>query len=199
MKPIRWIFIVSMVGVVISLGVVAYTMFFGPDKVLIEGRSLQELIASGDIMPVLVILISLLVVGFSMRPFLRIMFPPTIKNGVNGEARVLKVWDTGVSINDNPQVGLLLELTPPGGAPVQVEAKSVVSRLSAANVQPGVVAEVYYDPADLKRLQVKSFQVSEEPPGDIESRLEKLDRLREKGLISLVEYERKREEILKEI
>jgi len=198
MRSVRWIFLISMIGVLITLGVVGYQIFFGPEKIEVAGRSLGELIESGDIGPLLAIPFVVVVVGLSMLPFRRLLFPPVIKNGIDGEAKVLKVWDTGVSINDNPQVGLLLELTPPGGVPVQVEAKQVVSRLSVAHVQPGVKALIYYDPANLKHIEVKSFEVpAENVPGSTEARLRELDSLREKGLITQMEYERKREEIIK--
>lgn len=200
MKSVRWIFLISIIGVVIALGVVGYQIFFGPEKIEIAGRSLGDLIESGDIGPLLAIPFVVIVFGLSMLPFRRLLFPPVIKNGIDGEAKVLKVWDTGVSINDNPQVGLLLELTPPGGETLRVEAKQVVSRLSVARVQPGVKALVYYDPANLKRIQVKSFEVpAEDVPGSAEARLKELNDLREKGLITQLEYDRKREEIIKDL
>ena len=198
MKSVRWVFLISMLGVVIALGVVGYQIFLGPEKIEIAGRSLGDLVESGDLGPLLAIPVVVIVMGLSLLPFRRLLFPPVIKNGIDGEAKVIKVWDTGVSINDNPQVGLLLELTPPGGATVQVEAKQVVSRLSVAHVQPGVKALIFYDPANLKHIEVKSFEVpAENVPGSAEARLRELDDLREKGLISQMEYERKREEIIK--
>jgi hypothetical protein len=100
-------------------------------------------------------------------------------------------------------VGLLLEVTPPGGVAFQVEAKTMVSRLQAALVQPGIEAQVKYDPTNLKKVEVVSLdlQAAEAPRGgtDPASRLETLEDLRQKGLISALEYEKKREQILKEL
>src|SRR5512137_2985783 len=180
MKSVRWVFLISMIGVVIALGVVGYQVFLGPEKIEIAGRSLGELIESGDIGPLLAIPFVVVVVGLSMLPFRRLLFPPAIKNGIDGEAKVLKVWDTGVSINDNPQVGMLLEVTPAMGAAFQAEAKTVVSRLNAALVQPGITAEVKYDPLKPQRLRVETIHVGGEARPSAAARLQELEELRDK-------------------
>jgi hypothetical protein len=142
-----------------------------------------------------------------MIPFYRIMFPMKIKNGVKTTARVLEVNDTGVTINDNPQVGLKLELRTQEGARLEVETKTVVSRLSVSNVQPGILAHVMYDPLKPQRLVVESFEAPEQPvpeegsnderPPSTAERLLELGDLRERGLVTEEEYQAKREEILK--
>jgi hypothetical protein len=199
MKSVRVVFLVSGIITVISLGVVAFLMFWGPDRIDFAGKSLPQLLEEGDIVPIIVIPIALIIAGVTMLPFLRIMFPDEIKNGVNAQATVLKVWDTGVSINDNPQVGLLLQVSPAGSNPFQVEAKTLVSRLNVALVQPGVTAKVRYDPQKPKRLKVLTLHILQDPaaPTGAAARLEELNGLRDKGLISEAEYRQKREEILK--
>jgi hypothetical protein len=205
MKSMRTAFILAGVGVIASLGIVAYLMLWGPDHLELSGKSLQELFESGDLVPILVIPAVLIITAFTIRPFLRTIFPPEIKNGVTTQAKVLKVWDTGVSVNDNPQVGLLLEINPIGGAPFQAEAKTLVSRLNAALVQPGVMTEVKYDPQKPQRLKVLTIHVGDTAlslskdgaPSNAEARLEEINNLREKGLITEEEYRLKREEILK--
>ena len=203
MKSMRIAFILAGVSVIVSLGIVAFLLLWGPDHVELPGKSLPELFENGDLVPIIVIPAALLITAFAVRPFLRTIFPPVIKNGVTTQAKVLKVWDTGVSINDNPQVGLLLEINPFGGAPFQAEAKTLVSRLNTALVQPGVTAEVKYDPQKPQRLKVLTIHVGEAvssqtaAPSNTEVRLEELKNLREKGLITEEEYRQKREEILK--
>lgn len=115
------------------------------------------------------------------------------------QAKVLKVWDTGVSINDNPQVGLLLEISLVGGIPYQVEAKTVVSRLNASLVQPGITAEVMVDPQKPQRMQILALDIDQQPNEDAVTRMEELNALRDKNLITESEYQRKREEILKHL
>ncbi len=197
MKSIRIALIISAVGVLIGLGVVVYLLFLGPDHIELSGTSLEGLMESGFLPALIVILITLGISGVVMLPFIRSAFPAQIKNGVTAQARVLKVWDTGVSINDNPQVGLLVEVPLPGKFPIQAEVKTVVSRLRAALVRPGVMAEVKYDPQNPKRLQLLSLELDDSFPSDAEARLEELARLHEKGLITDDEYVQKREEIVK--
>jgi hypothetical protein len=197
MKSVRTIFLISILGVIVSLGVVAYFMFVGPDRIQFSGKSLPEMFQDDTLLGVLVIPVVLIIIGVSMLPFLRIIFPGEIKNGVTAQARVVKVWDTGVSINDNPQVGLLLEVSPPGGATFQAEAKSMVSRLNAALVQPGITAEVKYDPEKPQRLQVLALNIQSATSSNATARMEELNDLYDKRLITREEYHQKREEILK--
>jgi translation elongation factor EF-1alpha len=146
----------------------------------------------------------LIIVGISLLPFLRTLFPVTIKNGVTAEATVLSVWDTGVSINDNPQVGMLLDVRPTLAPAFQAEAKKLVSRINTGAIQPGMKVQVLYDPANPKRIEVQSIQGFDETqaaPGvsTTEMRLKELSNLKEKDLISRDEYDKKREEILKNL
>jgi hypothetical protein len=197
MKGIRPVLLLSSIIVIISLGVVAFMLFWGPDRIQFEGRSLADLLESGDITPLIVIPIALIISAFAMRPLFRLAFPAEIKNAVTAQARVMKVWDTGVSINDNPQVGLLLHVTPSMSAAFDVEAKTVVSRLNAALVQPGITADIKYNPQNPKRLQIINLNVEEIGSGSTESRLEELKTLLDRRLITEDEYNKKREQIIK--
>ncbi len=197
MTSARIALIASAIVTVVALGIAIGFMFFGPDRIEPSGTSLEALMESGFLPALIVIVITLGIVGVFMVPLLRTIFPASIKNGVTSRARVLKVWDTGVSINDNPQVGLLVEISLPGKFPIQAEVKTVVSRLKAALVQPGVMAEVKYDPQNPKRLQLLSLELDELAPSSAEARLEELARLHDKGLITSEEYHQKRDEIVK--
>jgi hypothetical protein len=76
------------------------------------------------------------------------------KTGVPAQARILSLSDTGVTINMNPQIKLLLEVTPPMGAPYQVEMKQVISRLQVSEYQPGTVLPVIVDPNDKNLIEI---------------------------------------------
>jgi len=197
MKIARIALIIGGAGAIVSLGVVAYQVFYGPDRVDLAGKSLRQLLQNGDLGPLVIIPVVLIISGAVMLPFLRTIFPPEIKNGVNAPAQVLKVWDTGVSINDNPQVGLLLQISPAGAMPFQAQAKTVVSRLNAALVQPGITAEVRYDPNKPQRLRVLVLHIKDVGSTDAATRMEQLNELRDKRLITETEYREKREEILR--
>jgi hypothetical protein len=80
--------------------------------------------------------------------------------GVPGEARILAIWDTGMTLNDDPVVGLRVLVDRFDGQPYEVEiAKSVVSRVHLPQFQPGSVVPVKIDPAapDKVALDVYSF------------------------------------------
>ncbi|MCL4559123.1 MAG: SHOCT domain-containing protein [Chloroflexi bacterium] len=199
MKSLRVSLIIGLLSAIIGVGYMLYLMFFGPDRLVFSGKTLSELLQGGELLAVIAIPAALIVTGLIIWKFVRAAFPGEIKNGVNAPAKVLKVWDTGVSMNDNPQVGLLLEVTPKWGASFQAEVKTLVSRLNSGLVQPGLEAEVRYDPQNPKKLQLVSIDTQQLQPSGVAGRLEELTQLRDKGLINADEYHQKREEILKSL
>ncbi len=66
--------------------------------------------------------------------------------GVSGEARILQIWDTGMTLNDNPVVGLRVRVDPRDGQPYEVEIPKSVSRVHLAQFQPGQLVPVKIDP-----------------------------------------------------
>jgi len=196
MKSLRPILLISSMLAILGLGFMAFLLIWGPDRIQLEGRSFGELLERGDLTPLIIIPVVLIITGFAMRPVFRMAFPPQIKNAASAQARVMKVWDTGVSINDNPQVGLLLHVTPSMSAAFDVEAKTIVSRLNAARVQPGITAEVRYDAQNPKRLEILNLNMEGIGAVSAEERLEELKALLDKRLITEDEYTRKREEII---
>ncbi len=69
-----------------------------------------------------------------------------LRHGEPARAKILKIWDTGVTVNDNPQVGLLLAVYPENLDPYQAETKKVISRLHIPQIQTGEMLEVKYNP-----------------------------------------------------
>jgi hypothetical protein len=66
--------------------------------------------------------------------------------GKQGTAKVLKLSDTGVLINDNPQVKLLLEISIPNYPVYQAEKTLVLSIIYLPRVQPGAIVNILADP-----------------------------------------------------
>jgi hypothetical protein len=90
---------------------------------------------------------------FSIRMIRGVMNPHgNMTDAVLAQATILNMWDTGTTLNDNPQVGLLLEVHPIGGQPYQVQTKSLVSRLKIPMIQIGNVVPVKYDPRDPSKV-----------------------------------------------
>ena len=71
-----------------------------------------------------------------------------IANGMPAQATILRMWDTGTTVNDNPLVGLLLEVRPQDRPAYQAQTQSLVSRLKIPLVQTGATVPVRFDPAD---------------------------------------------------
>ena len=73
-------------------------------------------------------------------------------SGRPGTALVMALRDTGVTINENPQVELDLQVTLEGVSPYNVTHRQVISRLQTAGFQPGSTVNVRVDPGDLQKL-----------------------------------------------
>ncbi len=84
--------------------------------------------------------------------FYRIFFKPMInasrlqKNGIPGTARIVEVRDTGVTINNNPQVKLILEVKNSFGQRYTAETRALVSRINPGAYVPGMEVPVKIDP-----------------------------------------------------
>ena len=79
-----------------------------------------------------------------------------LQTGVAATATIVRVWDTGTRINDNPQVGMHLQVQPSTGAPFQAEIKETVSIVQMPMFQPGAQLEVKYDPAQPNNVAIVS-------------------------------------------
>jgi hypothetical protein len=208
MKNARMILIVS---ALVSLAAMAFAIFMilSETGVDLGNTSLSELLSDEDTQGLIIIPVIVLISLLVMIPFFRVFFPLRIKNGVKSRSRVLEVHDTGVTINDNPQVRVKLELRTREGTQMEVEAKTIVSRLNVANVQPGVFANVIYDPLKPQRVLIESFETLEQPeainevrderPPSATERLLELSDLRARGLVTEEEYQAKRSEILEDL
>lgn len=95
----------------------------------------------------------LAVFGVTAGPFLvrsaraRRVRAKLLLTGVDAMATLIRTWDTHVRINDNPQVGMLVEVQPPGGDPFRAEVTQTISIVHLPMVQPGARLYVRCDPA----------------------------------------------------
>ena len=75
-------------------------------------------------------------------------------SGLVGQAKIDAVNDTGVTVNENPQVELVLDVTVPGKEPYKATLTQVVSRLAIASFQPGSTVPVRVSPDDPQVLMI---------------------------------------------
>lgn len=73
---------------------------------------------------------------------------PQIANGRSAPAVVLGVQDTGVTLNESPQVRVTLQVHPPDRAPYEAATSFFISRVQVGMLQQGAIAHVRYDPAN---------------------------------------------------
>ena len=114
----------------------------------------------GTAVPIIILTIVIIVVAMI---FVRRLSGNTSANrqllatGETAQATVLRMSDTGMRINDNPRVSLLLEVHPTTRPAYQVEIKQVISMLQASQYQPGQQLEVKIDPADPKKVAISAI------------------------------------------
>lgn len=75
-------------------------------------------------------------------------------SGIVGTATIDAVNDTGVTVNENPQVEFTLDVTVPGKEPYKATLTQVVSRLAIAGFQPGATVPVHVSPDDPQVLMI---------------------------------------------
>jgi hypothetical protein len=75
-------------------------------------------------------------------------------SGIPGQARIDQVSDTGVTVNDNPQVQFNLTVTIPGRDPYPATLTQVVSRIAIGSFQPGATVPVRVSPDDPRTLMI---------------------------------------------
>jgi hypothetical protein len=71
-----------------------------------------------------------------------------LARGKSSEAKILKISETGLTINDRPLVRFLLEVHPADRPRFQAETEKVISPLDIPRIQPGTVISVKYDPSN---------------------------------------------------
>lgn len=80
------------------------------------------------------------------------------EKGLPAKGTVLKIWETGIRVNDNPVVGFLLEIHAEGMAPYEAQTKALISILWIPQIQPGAVLPVKFDPKDPSRIVLDIFE-----------------------------------------
>ena len=76
------------------------------------------------------------------------------KIGIPGKARILEVRDTGVTINNSPQVKLILEVKNDLGQKYTTECRVLVSRINPGAYVPGMEVPVKIDPKNEKNVVI---------------------------------------------
>jgi hypothetical protein len=76
------------------------------------------------------------------------------QTGVPGTARIVSVAETGLTVNDAPQVDMVLEVAIAGRPPYQVRHRELVPRLALGRLTDGRPLQVMVDPMQPEQLVV---------------------------------------------
>ncbi|MFI5166159.1 MAG: PDZ domain-containing protein [Thermoanaerobaculales bacterium] len=91
------------------------------------------------------------------------MSPDLRQNGVSAPAKILEIWDTGWTINDDPVIGMKVEVQPADRPVFEATIKkTTVSRIAVSQFQPGNIIPVRFDPKDPTVVAV-DFEGAERP------------------------------------
>jgi hypothetical protein len=81
------------------------------------------------------------------------------ETGVPASARILEIWDTGITVNDDPVIGMRVEIDrTDGSAYPAVIPKSLISRLDVPRFQPGATVQVRVDPQDPAKVALDAYR-----------------------------------------
>lgn len=69
-----------------------------------------------------------------------------LKNGVDADAAIIKISETGTRVNENPVVDIFLEVRPATLPPFSAETRRTVSIVDLPSFQPGRLVNVKYIP-----------------------------------------------------
>lgn len=141
------------------------------------------------------------------------------RDGIRGTARVLELTETGMQVNQRPLVKLRMRVEAPGIAPFEVKRRLVVPNVALGALHAGVLpvaidrddhSKVVIDwsgarpaaataPIGALQAVAAASTPGAAPTAGAEARLEELDRLRDRGLITDAEYDSKRNDIIADL
>jgi hypothetical protein len=80
------------------------------------------------------------------------------ETGVPASARILEIWDTGITVNNDPVIGMRVEIDRSDGTTYPaVIPKSLISRLDVPRFQPGATVAVRIDPQDPAKVALDAY------------------------------------------
>ena len=92
-----------------------------------------------------------------------------LATGRKANGKIVEMWDTGVTINNQPQIGMYIEVYPDSEPPFKAKVIKVISRLQTSFYQEGVSCIVKYDPNDKKTVAIESIGGSMDSSGSFGS------------------------------
>jgi hypothetical protein len=84
--------------------------------------------------------------------------PTIMKSGTPAQATIQNVWQTGTYVNNNPQIGMQLEVRPPTGVPYTAQVNAIIPLVNIPQFQPGAVVPVKIHPTDPSKVALDVYR-----------------------------------------
>lgn len=82
----------------------------------------------------------------------------TLKSGIPAKARILQIAETGSYVNMQPQVALVVEVTPSDGQPAyQTTTNMVIPMVNIPQFQPGMVLPAKINPKNRMKVALDVY------------------------------------------
>lgn len=151
-KVPKWMYLMVIIPfLAVGIGMIYFGYQASPNALTDDGYPLKEFLY---MMGAFFIIIPFISAGGLMLFYKRINDRETnlIEHGIQGEAEILHREQTGVYINELPQVKFLLKIKSPYGETYEVEHKYVVSMLDMGSINVGAKLPVFIDPNNEKNI-----------------------------------------------
>jgi len=140
MKKIRWDYIGIGAGItILTVAVVVVLWSGGPASIFTA-------------------IAMILVFGGMGRILYKILWQPKFntkrlqKTGIPATAKILKIEETNIAINNNPQIKLIMAVTGQGGGVYTTSCKTIVPKFKPMPYKAGSQINIKIDPADEKNV-----------------------------------------------
>ena len=91
--------------------------------------------------------------------------PRLLKTGLPTRALVKRIWETGMTVNNDPVLGFEVEVVDPKGvAPYLASVQQIIPRILVGGVLPGSVLGIETDPEDPEQIAI-DWSIAPESPG----------------------------------
>ncbi|MBI5680318.1 MAG: hypothetical protein HZC47_05460 [Methanobacterium sp.] len=151
-KTSKWIFIITTVPLLaVGVGMIICGFLASPDALTDDGYPLNTfLYMMGGAFVSFPLMATVGVYSYYKR--INDRETNLMENGLQGEAEILSREQTGLYINELPQVKFHLKITSPYGETYEMEYKDVVSMLDMGSINVGAKLPVFIDPNNNKNI-----------------------------------------------
>jgi hypothetical protein len=81
-----------------------------------------------------------------------------VKNGVPATAEIISIHPTGNIFNDQPQVDIVVRVTPTDGEPYEANVTMIINAVYLPQFQPGKTVQVRYDAGDPSNVAIEETE-----------------------------------------